>query len=346
MTDPPVAIQVPTAAFQRAGLQTAVAELRPVLESLGEKVATRAADIQGKLENARTTCMRRGLDQMLQELVVVRAEEEVFPMIEPRVLALGLPKVGGLDKMVLKLCFEMVEGMARKGIHGKVLEGYAVLMAELQPAVAGANAPGIAPEDGEELEEDEFGFLVSEGGYKAYKGSAGFGGLDPQAIVKQVLDAPTAAKLTDTIEMMEALLLGYEAKAAEVMKDWQENAGGLALLDEAGEDPEKLARIEAPTAECLKAGLAVGMQQLIPKLQAMGGELSERANEIYISVATARSTDMRRGLDQMMQEVVVRAARERVFPVLESKIAKIKLPPIGGVKVLHLLPPYTAHHIY
>jgi hypothetical protein len=322
-------IQVPTSAFQRAGLDIAIAELQPILEQLGEKILTRAEEIQAKLADARTTDMRRGLDQMLQEFVVSKATEEVFPLIEPKVVALGLPKVGGLDKLVLKMCFEMAEAMVRKGTHAKVHEVYEILMAQLAPP----EGVGIALEEGEEQEEDEFGFLVSEGGYKTFKGAAGFGGMDPQTIVKKVLDPAMVDKMNSQLELMEVLLLGYKAKAGAKLQEWLVDGGGQELLDEAGEDPAALALVEVPTTEFLTAGLEVALTELLPRLEEMGGDMAERASEIYMTVTNTRSTDKRRGLSQMMQEIVVKAAREQVFPPLEAKISRMKeIPSIGGVK--------------
>jgi hypothetical protein len=55
----------------------------------------------------RSTNMRRMLDQLLQELVLVGARKKVFPMLEQRVDSLGLPPIGGIQETVPSSCLRL-----------------------------------------------------------------------------------------------------------------------------------------------------------------------------------------------------------------------------------------------
>jgi hypothetical protein len=54
--------------------------------------------------------------------------------------------------------------MVRKQVHAQVVEAYGRVIAKAAP-----KGIGFAPEAGKEQDEDGWGFLVSAGGYKAFK---------------------------------------------------------------------------------------------------------------------------------------------------------------------------------
>ena len=323
-------VEVPTAEFTKAGLAAAVELLRLKLEEIGGSVAERLEAISMTVEQ-RSTDMRRGLDQLLQELVVSKAREDVFPELQTRMKDLrlrGMPLPGKIFDKVASLVFDLAEGEVRKQVHAKVAEFYTAASAGLVPAGC-----GVAAEAGEVLPEDEYGFLSSDGGYAAFKGSSGFGGLggalgvDPSALMKQVLDEEMSEKLKMQVEEAKAMLASYKAHIDSAHSKWLAE-GGKKLLKKPGGNPKNIAQIQLKAAEVQKAGLAAAVELLRPKLEEIGGSVAERLEAISVTVEQ-RSTDMRRGLDQLLQELVVSKAHENVFPELHVRLTALKLP--GGL---------------
>ena len=108
--------------------------------------------------------MRRSLSMLLQELLSAKLKEKVLPAVEENVRALNLPLVMIEDK-VLRMARDGAERTLRQNVHTLVSDG----MAE---AIKAVQEPGAVCthrlDAGDELEEDECGFLVSEGGYRAF----------------------------------------------------------------------------------------------------------------------------------------------------------------------------------
>jgi hypothetical protein len=241
--------EVPASDFQKEGLVAGLGQLRPILEGISEEVAERVHNVMdaGMDMAAHSTDIRRGLSQLLQELVVVQAREEVFPLIG-EVISAHKKIRGPMATKVKSVVFDLAEGLARKEAHKRIVETYADMMA----AVVRPGCVAI-PEEGETQEEDEYGFLVSEGGYAAFKGSSGLGGLvgdlEAKAMeeVKKVVDPAMVDKLMLLVERAQAMLEGYDAKARGAMEAWLADAGGQAALDDAGDDASKLAAVQVPT---------------------------------------------------------------------------------------------------
>eukprot|EP01048_Picozoa_sp_COSAG05_P002684 COSAG05_NODE_114_length_18068_cov_60.696422_4_plen_948_part_00 len=312
---------VPVGLLQRTGLKAAITELRPILGAISESVAKRAEEIQ-LAADAHSTCCRRCLDQLLQELVMSQARELVWPKLTKLIEADSRLR-GPIKKKVAALVEDMAEGITRKQMHKVTCEGFKEMGKKIvQPGLQAAQ------ELGEELEEDEYGFLVSEGGYKAFKGAAA-SLLDPKKYVSEVLDEDMMAKINAQLEPATELLTTCDAQAREMSNKWLNEEGGQKLLNKAGDDEKKLEKIEVPIAEFQKAGLAAAVEMLKPKLEAMGGTVAARVKEIGFTVEQ-RSTDMRRGLSQLIQELVVAKVKEVAFPALQEKLYEVPLPKIPG----------------
>jgi hypothetical protein len=320
-------VAVPALRFQAEGLKLALVELLPMLDAMGGKAAQRAAKIKPQLDQGRSTDYRRHLDQLMQEMVVAKARAELDPLLAAKVEALPLPPFGGIKQKVLAVVLELAEGTVRKQVHDRVLEVYAALTAKATEGAA------VAAEKGTEKEEDEFGFLVSEGGYEKFKSSSG--GLDPEAMVNQVLNARMAAMLKESMVEIKDLVEAYKVKGDEAAQRWLKGkAGGQQMLDDAKNKPEELAKIQLPASEIQKRGLEFVIEMMLPRLTALGGKAAERAEAIEAQIGgnirTLRSTDVRRHMDQMLQEIVVAKAEETVYPMLESKVDDLPLPPFGA----------------
>jgi hypothetical protein len=189
--------------------------------------------------------------------------EEVHPSLEEKVDDLPLPPVDGVKETVLSLVFEAAESMVRKEVHAKVLTAYEGLTAKLVP-----QSTSMMAEDGEELEEDEFGFLVSEGGFDKFKGSSGLAGaflsaLDASHHVKKLLNPATKETLKAAAGELLKLVEVYHVKGQMAHKQWLRD-GGQEQLDLAGTDKKKLQAVLLPIAEFQKAGLEVALAELMP----------------------------------------------------------------------------------
>ena len=322
--DPDAKKQLPLYSFQKAGFIAAYEEIRPLLEEMGGSVAERVK-VLGVSADQRSTDMRRCLDQLLQELVVANVKENVFPQID-KLVSKNKRLVGPIAKKVKELVYDQTESMARKEMHKGVVRGYKDMNATILPPEFDA-----APEGGEVQAEDVFGFLESEGGYKAFQGSSGgLGalGLDPMMFVKKVVSPEIIDRLKHEAEEAQLMLEIYKVKAAAVRDRWLAEEGGKKRLDKAGTNQKKLAKIEVPTVAFQQAALFATAELVISKLQALGGPMVERLETIKVT-AEQRSTDIRRSLDQLLQEMVVSKARQHIFPELETRIKNIKVP--GGM---------------
>eukprot|EP01051_Picozoa_sp_SAG22_P006213 SAG22_NODE_399_length_11094_cov_5.593452_7_plen_115_part_00 len=103
------------------------------------------------------------MDQLLQELIVARARELIFPQLDAEVKTKGFPPP--VARMVKKQVQNMAEEDLRRAVHDQVVAGYDALMQEVTQLPEGFPlAPEV--EEGEEVDEDEFGFVVREGGYR------------------------------------------------------------------------------------------------------------------------------------------------------------------------------------
>jgi hypothetical protein len=317
-------IVVPLHEFQKAGLQRASELLQPQLDQLGGNVSTRVKEIDFS-SNQRSTDMRRGVSQLLSELVLSRVKTDVFPEIQEKLYAVKLPKIPGSNKIqtqLASLVFNQAEGSVRKQIHARVKQGHAELNQSMLPTGC-----GMADEIGKEAEEDEFGFLKSKGGFKTFKGS--MSGLDPMKFVTRVLDEDVNQKIQLEMKEIEQVVDQFEKKTEAARDKWLRNEGGQKLVDKAAASGGGLAP-EVPVADFLRSGTAPMIATLQSKLEAMGGEAAERAKQIQVPTE-ARSTDARQGMDLLLQEVILASAKSKILKkILKKKIKQAELPRMGG----------------
>eukprot|EP01052_Picozoa_sp_SAG31_P015524 SAG31_NODE_1000_length_10456_cov_3.588394_5_plen_973_part_00 len=324
-------IHVPATDFQKAGLVHLMAKLIPVLESVGT-IDERIEQLQPIVEDlqSRSTDMRRALDQMLQEYVMAKVKDHVFPFLKEKLANVDPPGATPLPPNVVsklsQIIYDEAESLVRKEVHSRFTSAFT--------AVSEASVPtgcGVVKEAGKAKDEDEYGFLTSEGGYKKFKGNSGFGGLvDPMALAELVMDSEASKQLKAQIETAQNLIEKYTVQTDSLKREWLA-AGAQAKLDKAGRDEKKLAKITVPIHEFQKGGLTMAANELLPVLANIGLAMRERLEDISFD-DQMRSTDLRRGFDLLLQEFVVDKAKRHVFPYLQEKVSDlssvVKLPPM------------------
>eukprot|EP01047_Picozoa_sp_COSAG01_P031791 COSAG01_NODE_2270_length_8029_cov_28.731400_1_plen_1090_part_10 len=193
----------PTALFVKLGLAQAIEELRPLLAELGGAAAERSDAIHISIEQRSTDC-RRALDLLLQELVVAKAEQEVFPQLITRMEALELePQV---VSVVEQHAHNQAEEDLRLCVHDQLLRSWE----ELQTAV---QVQGTRPEEeaGADADEDEYGFLLAEGGFAGYR--------EPLGSVDMDISEMFESREIDPMTQVELLLRPVMAELAPSATD-------------------------------------------------------------------------------------------------------------------------------
>jgi hypothetical protein len=242
----------------------------PELSALGLRVKALLES-----EPPRSVAMRRKLDRLLQAFVLAVVQESgLYHRLEQKVDDLPLPPIGGFDKqLVLSLVFDMAEGQIRRQVHAQMMHAHAELMARAPAGAYGAYGVQGATQhhgEGEAQEGDEYGFVVSEGGYEAFKVvnsfSAMIGSIVPADQVRRVISPALADKLKqDAAARVRGLVDAYFQKSEEAKGNWLEWEG-QERLTAAKKNKKKLALIEVPSCNFHKAGLGLAIQQLESQL--------------------------------------------------------------------------------
>jgi Ca2+-binding EF-hand superfamily protein len=167
-------LKIPIANFQKAGLEALLQEVQPHLETVGGKLQFKVEKIMSQVrgETARAADLRRGLDQTLQAFVLSKVVDEFFPVLEAKIAALNIPSPMIADRVVF-MVKTRVETMLRTEVHGAIVRAYASAEHAAEEEGTGALA-----ELGRNRDEDECGFLLSEGGYKQYQRDHGVSIID------------------------------------------------------------------------------------------------------------------------------------------------------------------------
>jgi Ca2+-binding EF-hand superfamily protein len=335
---------VPVARFLSVGLRAALEFLREQLEAVGGALGKLAEQIS-ELPKDGVHELIRALDQFVQHLVMDKVSHLVFPELESQFADIDMARVpAGLIKKARDMLFSLSEEVVRKGIHQQVRDAFKSLQEDL--VVPGCKALIKKPKE----EEDEFGWPKTSP-YKVwrYGKNATTGVMD---FVNTIIDPSVQSKLEKVAGEATPILKKYTAETKRALSKW-EQTGAVALADttsatEAMVDPlepepevelpvDAAAGIETPMelegvshtakegqipiADIQKAGLRVAIDELRPILESLHESTAERAAEIQTSVAD-RSTDMRRALDQLLQELAVAKAKVNIFPMLDQAIAK------------------------
>ena len=90
-------------------------------------------------------------------------------------------------------------------------------------------------------------------------------------------------------------------------------------------------KIQVPTSEFQKAGMAVAIPELTKFMEERGGQVASFLEKMQLpkDLTTLIGSDLRRCMDQLMQEFIVDKAYMEVFPMLDSKLSALGL--IGPV---------------
>jgi hypothetical protein len=221
---------------------------------------------------------------------------------------------------------------------------------------------------------DKLGVMMPSGEFQKAGLIAVIGELQPmmdvlaKEEVNKVMDDAMQAKVDSYLALAAPIVEQYKAQAEATQQKWLEWGGGQEKIDAAGSNAKKLAKVEVPIASFQKAGLEVGLSLVQTQLEAMAAsadvhkDLAERARAIMREVAgtkgevegskkakkkaakmaakapksaiAARSTDMRRGMSQLLQELVVAKVREEVFPELGQHVVALGLPTVELIQLV------------
>jgi len=147
--------------------------------------------------------------------------------------------------------------------------------------------------------------------------------LVPQEKINEVWNAKNQRKVKKVVDDIVPILAAF-TKAAKNEADAWLAAGGQKTIDKATK-AGTLSAVVIPVCDFQKAGLMAAAQQMRGKMMKMGGKAAERAQAAVLTTRQ-HSTDLRREIDQMIQQLLVDAAKERVWPDLNKSVSKLKLP--------------------
>ena len=113
--------------------------------------------------------------------------------------------------------------------------------APVDPGAVAAQEPGM------EAMEDEYGFLIDEGGYFKFKGTSMMTGIgNPMTLVQELVDPSIIERLEGYLGGMVEFLQAVEEKATEMREYWLEVDGGAQLVERSrAAHAEEVARLEA-----------------------------------------------------------------------------------------------------
>eukprot|EP01052_Picozoa_sp_SAG31_P015525 SAG31_NODE_1000_length_10456_cov_3.588394_6_plen_357_part_00 len=323
--------------FHKAAIMKALrGVIIPAMEERGGLVAEQCATIRESIENvdqtsreilASAVALRRGLNHMVQEFVMDKVTTVVFPEIDQRVKALNL--VGPIATKVKTLVYDMAEDIVRGQIYENVVAAYDKI--EQVMKVPGCDVE-IETHPKKAVAEDEFGWLIAQGGWKRerqMRRGAGLGAGGPMEKVGAILDdiketlEPLLGESTFTFQM-------YCDKALDAQQLWMETEGN-ALIAKAKKKGKDLESVKVPVSQFHKAGLNAALKALKKQLSEMGDPLKGYAEAMVIA---GRETvvEYRRMADQLVQHLVMDKVQLLVFPELDARIADLDLPrgPVGG----------------
>jgi hypothetical protein len=151
---------------------------------------------------------------------------------------------------------------------------------------------------------------------------------NPDEHVEKVMDKKMLKSLKGAVKFLNPLMKVYTDQAKTGRQQWLDDkaTAGQKKIDTARAS-DTLSDVELPLADFHKAGLLTVGALLKPKMTKMGGKVEQRA---AAAVLTDRqhSTDLRREVDLMLQELTVEQAKIAVYPELDKKIqALVRIVP-------------------
>eukprot|EP01052_Picozoa_sp_SAG31_P049488 SAG31_NODE_10863_length_1089_cov_1.251515_1_plen_303_part_10 len=290
--------------------------------------------------------MKHRILMVMGEIVWYNARAAMTPQIQESLQELNV-KSKLIFNRIKKKVYDEAEHQVRKHVAVQFENTYVLIQSTLLPS-----GRKHATEEGPRHQLDDCGFLVSSGGYQAFKRAGQqeqlTGDADEFQLAAEIIDEPILEKLESLLQELEPLLQSCQDKALEVKMEYftniEENTdntkskrGILGLIPGVGTikgfipDPKALlkfipgnkgAAVETvPTALFLKAGLASIVETVQSILHEIGGAAAQRAKTSHVTVED-RSSDLRREMDQLLQELVVARAREIVFSELDTRVKK------------------------
>eukprot|EP01046_Picozoa_sp_COSAG06_P022160 COSAG06_NODE_1701_length_8674_cov_30.790904_1_plen_1199_part_10 len=334
-------IKVPTAKFLKKAIIAAATEFKKKLEKKGGEIGAQVAlvDLDPDMKPG---ALRREFSKLLQVQMVALARAKMVPEISKKIDSIGLPNRVILSK-VKEVVFDLAEKILRKVINERVKLTYADMLEKVKIPNCGVKIPKEEPVD-----EDEYGFIPAQGG--SYTDLQPRFGLAPvrggagalQAEINKIIDPETQQAIKDALGPIIPMLKSYGEVAATAAKEWADTTGKV-LIEEAtaaaqkGKKPDKdmakklMLKIEVPTFEFHKAGMSKAIPVLTAFMEERGGAVSQFLEKMALpkDLTSLKGSDLRRAMDQLMQEFIMDKAYLEVFPMLDQKLSALGL--IGPV---------------
>eukprot|EP01052_Picozoa_sp_SAG31_P015521 SAG31_NODE_1000_length_10456_cov_3.588394_2_plen_694_part_00 len=322
-------IKVPISKFQKSGMQVVAEEIRHKLKTLGAAYKTETITIDA---SQRSTDMRRGIDHLLQELVVLKCQQHVWPGLKAQVI-LQLEQLPNVvpsyisDALVATAC-DLGECEARKFVHALVLDAYRK-RTELIPEHCSE-----LMENGVEEVEDKFGFLTSQGGYRQHRPPPWVGLLQPGGVSNLLhFDSTTVESGLD----LAGRLRGGAADGDSlhytnpIHQDRSEDDGGEEQEEASeGMSPEEVADVEKAVKKPLfydKQLLDDNPLDITKKYRTIANILDDKAHK---KITKGMETSALKALfDEALQDLVHCRVCLALDPEVQSKIAELKYVPEG-----------------
>jgi len=295
-------------------------DLKAKAESMQGNAAIKAAMVLEEPEALHSSDVRRYFDRVCQEVVVQPCQGKLFPQLDGSVtkLAEKHPQIRPIEESVRRKVEDTAEGTVRKMVHARVLDTYKDVVKALV-----VDGTAVANEAGEEQAEDEYGVLLSEGGWRPSNEANNIDNLKAtaQQHAEEIVDASVLSMLDSRVKAtVDVYLTLYTTNSKDTLaKKWKQKPEGGEML--------------YPRVELHRASLKNTIRKLQPKMAKHGGESAARAARVRLDSAQSR-TDLRRELSQCLQQFIMDTIESEVFPHMDELIAAKKLPKKGAMKRL------------
>eukprot|EP01043_Picozoa_sp_COSAG02_P023031 COSAG02_NODE_1217_length_13824_cov_14.009180_4_plen_2211_part_00 len=323
-------IVVPCHQWNKAALLVATkGKVKVKAESMEGKSAAKAAAILDH-STLHSTDLRRQFDSLCQEVVVQPCQAKLFPQLDVQVTKMmdKYPQMRSIEESVRRKVEDTAEGTVRKLVHARVLDIYGDVIKAL--VVDGTT---VADEPGEAQPEDEYGALLSEGGWRPTNEANNLDRLKATAEqhAQEIVDESIATMLDSRVAHAEEYLRFYKDDAMQSLAKKWTNVSAQELNQESSSAGHL--RVQYPRVELHKSSLKKTILKLKPKMAKHGGESAARAARVRLG-SSQGITDLRRELSQCLQQFIMDEVESDIFIQIDELIAAKKLPKKGAMKRL------------
>ena len=318
-------IHVDYAAWQKQGYKAALAEVKAECETLGGDAAERAATANTSAVQ-HTSALRRELDQMSQMVCVDLLHKKFFPKLDADVASRDLPRAQEIK--IAKLVEDGAESILRKTVHKYVVNYCTDVDAEMY-----VDGTTRKPEEGEEEIEDEYGFLISAGGFAGV--AAASGDEEDKQLAKLHTEADQHARnVCENLHLHQgaaAMARYIIVESMEMYTQTAENAQEKWLLEAEASEDVKTSTLHLPIAQFHKEGFVAAINKLSPKMAKLSDQSTKRAEEALKRLTEPQHvTDLRRELSQMLQQYAMDQIEVETFGDVDAAVEALQLEYTGG----------------